>query len=64
MSYTLPKLYPQTTALYPHSPKSLCVLEGGGGRHALVQAIQSGFSTGYLAVQRFRICVPINEGGS
>ena len=40
------------------------VSEGGGGRHTLVQAIQSGFSTGYLAAQRFRICVPINEGGS
>lgn len=48
----------------PHSPKSLCVLEGGGARHTLVQAIQSGFSTEYLAAQRFRICAPINEGGS
>ena len=56
--------HPHTTTLYPHSPKSLCVLEAGGGRHTLVQAIQSGFSTGYLAAQRFRICVPINEGGS
>ena len=49
----LPKFYPHTSTLYPHSPKILCVLEGGGGRHTLVQAIQSGFCARYLAAQPF-----------
>ena len=48
----------------PSLAEEFVCIGGRGGRHTLVQAIQSGFSTGYLAAQRFRICVPINEGGS